>query len=124
MAVTAATINVVGGFMITDRMLKMFKRQDRKYHPCTRQEYLIQAAYLAASVLFILGIRGLTGPDAARRGMQYAAIGMLVAIVGTLLNHEIVTYIWIIIGLVVGSLVGAAISIWMPMTAIPQRTAI
>ncbi|HWC89705.1 MAG TPA: NAD(P)(+) transhydrogenase (Re/Si-specific) subunit beta [Pirellulales bacterium] len=88
------------------------------------REYLIQAAYLAASVLFILGIRGLTRPDRARRGMQYAAVGMLVAILGTLLNHEIVTPTWIIIGLVVGSIVGAAMSIWMPMTAIPQRTAI
>ncbi|HEX3657459.1 MAG TPA: NAD(P)(+) transhydrogenase (Re/Si-specific) subunit beta [Pirellulales bacterium] len=87
-------------------------------------EYLIQAAYLAASVLFILGIRGLTRPDRARRGMQYAAVGMLVAILGTLLHHDIVTPTWIIIGLVVGSIVGAAISIWMPMTAIPQRTAI
>jgi NAD(P) transhydrogenase subunit beta len=88
------------------------------------QEYFIQAAYLAASVLFILGIRGLTRPDKARQGMQLAAVGMLVAIVGTLLNHEIITYTWIIIGLVVGSIIGAAISIWMPMTAIPQRTAI
>jgi len=47
-------------------------------------EYLIQAAYLAASVLFILGLKSLTRPDSARRGMQQAAVGMLLAIVGTL----------------------------------------
>ncbi len=43
---------------------------------------LIQAAYLAASVLFILGLRSLTHPDRARRGMQLAALGMLVAFGG------------------------------------------
>jgi H+-translocating NAD(P) transhydrogenase subunit beta len=87
-------------------------------------EYLIQASYLTASVLFILGLRGLTHPDKARRGMQLAAIGMLLAVVGTLLHHEIVDYTWILLGLVLGSAIGAAMSIWMPMTAIPQRTAI
>ena len=88
------------------------------------RDYFIQAAYLVAAVLFVLGLKGLTAPDKARRGMQLAAIGMLVAVVGTLLNHDIIEFKWIIIGLVLGSLVGAAISIWMPMTAIPQRTAI
>jgi NAD(P) transhydrogenase subunit beta len=87
-------------------------------------EYFIQAVYLASSVLFILGIKGLTRPEKARRGMQYAAVGMLLAIVGTLLHHEIITYTWIILGLIIGSGVGAAMSIFMPMTAIPQRTAI
>jgi H+-translocating NAD(P) transhydrogenase subunit beta len=88
------------------------------------RQYLIEIAYLAASVLFILGLRGLTAPDKARRGMQLAAIGMLVAVVGTLVDQRIVTPIWILIGLVLGSGIGAGISIWMPMTAIPQRTAI
>ena len=88
------------------------------------RELFIQIAYLAASVLFILGLRGLTAPDKARQGMQLAAIGMLVAVVGTLLDYRIVSFVWIVLGLVIGSGVGAAISIWMPMTAIPQRTAI
>src|SRR6478672_5424091 len=88
------------------------------------REFFIEVAYLASSVLFILGLRGLTAPDKARRGMQLAAMGMLVAVIGTLLHHEIVDFKWIILGLIVGSGIGAAISIWMPMTAIPQRTAI
>src|SRR2546422_8006895 len=50
----------------------------------------IQLAYLAASVLFILGLKGLSHPDTARRGMLLAELGMLMAIVGTLLKHEIV----------------------------------
>ena len=88
------------------------------------RELFIQACYLTASVLFIFGLRGLTAPDKARRGMQLAAAGMLVAIVGTLIDARIISYVWIILGLLIGSGIGAAISIWMPMTAIPQRTAI
>jgi NAD(P) transhydrogenase subunit beta len=84
----------------------------------------IELCYLAASALFILGLRGLTAPDKARRGMQLAAAGMLLAVIGTLIKEEIVSYVWIIVGLIVGSGIGAAISIFMPMTAIPQRTAI
>ena len=53
--------------------------------------------------------------------MRLAAAGMLAAVIGTLLNHEIISFTWIIIGLVVGGAIGAAISIWMPMTAMPQR---
>ncbi|PYQ54675.1 MAG: NAD synthetase [Acidobacteria bacterium] len=87
-------------------------------------EYLIQAAYLAASVLFILGLKSLTRPDSARRGMQQAAVGMLLAVVGTLLNHQIVRYDWIIGGLVVGTVVGIPLGFMVPMTAMPQRIAI
>jgi len=85
---------------------------------------VIEAAYLAASLLFILGLRSLTVPDRARRGMQLAALGMLVAVVGTLLNHDIVRYDWIIAGLVLGSLIGYPLGVYVPMTAMPQRIAI
>jgi len=88
------------------------------------RECFIQAAYVVASVLFILGLKGLTAPDKARNGMRMAAVGMLVAVIGTLLDQQILHFQWIVLGLVLGSLIGAAISIWMPMTAVPQRTAI
>jgi proton-translocating NAD(P)+ transhydrogenase subunit beta len=84
----------------------------------------IEAAYLLSSVLFILGLRSLTIPDRARRGMQLAALGMLVAIVGTLLHHDVVRYEWIVAGLVLGSLIGYPLGIYVPMTAMPQRIAI
>jgi len=84
----------------------------------------IELTYLAASILFILGLKGLSNPETARRGMIYAEIGMLLAIVGTLLHREIISYEWIIAGLIIGSLIGGAISIWVPMTAMPQRTAL
>ena len=53
-----------------------------------------------------------------------AEFGMLMAIVGTLMHHEIVTYTWILAGLAVGSVVGLAMGVWVPMTAMPQRTAL
>ncbi|HXF40498.1 MAG TPA: NAD(P)(+) transhydrogenase (Re/Si-specific) subunit beta [Blastocatellia bacterium] len=84
----------------------------------------IELTYLAASVLFILGLKGLSHPETARRGMILAEVGMLLAIVGTLLHREIISYEWIIAGLIIGSLIGGAISIWVPMTAMPQRTAL
>jgi NAD(P) transhydrogenase subunit beta len=90
----------------------------------TARTVFIEAAYLAASVLFILGLRSLTIPDKARRGMQLAALGMLVAIVGTLVNHEIVRYDWILAGLALGTVIGYPLGVYVPMTAMPQRIAI
>jgi NAD(P) transhydrogenase subunit beta len=86
--------------------------------------YFTEAAYLAASILFILGLKSLTRTDSARRGMQQAAVGMLLAIVGTLVHHDIVRYDWIIGGLVVGTVVGIPLGFMVPMTAMPQRIAI
>jgi H+-translocating NAD(P) transhydrogenase subunit beta len=81
-------------------------------------------SYLLASVLFILGLRGMSHPETARRGMHLAEFGMLMAIAGTLLQREIVSYEWIIAGLLLGSTIGLAMGIWVPMTAMPQRTAL
>ncbi|HEY9225233.1 MAG TPA: NAD(P)(+) transhydrogenase (Re/Si-specific) subunit beta, partial [Gemmatimonadaceae bacterium] len=85
---------------------------------------LIEGSYLIASVLFILGLRSLTRPDKARRGMQLAALGMFFAVAGTLLNHTIIDYRWIAIGLSLGILIGYPLGMWVPMTAMPQRIAI
>jgi NAD(P) transhydrogenase subunit beta len=87
-------------------------------------ELFTQVSYLAASVLFILGLRSLTKPDSARRGMQQAALGMLLAIVGTLTKHEIVDYRYIAAGLALGSAIGYPLGMFVPMTAMPQRIAI
>src|SRR3954463_13982675 len=88
------------------------------------QTYLIEFSYLLASILFILGLKGMSHPETAKRGMHLAEFGMLMAIIGTLMHHEIVTYTWILAGLAVGSVVGLAMGLWVPMTAMPQRTAL
>jgi len=84
----------------------------------------IQVAYIGASVLFILGLRSLTRPDKARRGMHQAALGMLLAIAGTLINHQILDYKWIAIGMGIGVMLGYPLGMWVPMTAMPQRIAL
>ncbi|MCE0483198.1 MAG: NAD(P)(+) transhydrogenase (Re/Si-specific) subunit beta [Methylacidiphilales bacterium] len=84
----------------------------------------IEFSYLAASVLFILGMKGLSHPESARRGMKMAQVGMLLAIVGTLLQKQIISYEWIVVGLIIGSLIGGAIAHFVPMTALPQQTAL
>ncbi|HYN85797.1 MAG TPA: NAD(P)(+) transhydrogenase (Re/Si-specific) subunit beta [Pyrinomonadaceae bacterium] len=86
--------------------------------------YFIEFTYLAAGILFILGLKGLSHPESAKRGMHLAEFGMLLAIVGTLLHHDIVSYELIIAGLIVGGAVGGAMAYWVPMTAMPQRTAL
>src|SRR3954466_13778384 len=88
------------------------------------RELFIQGSYLVASVLFILGLRSLTRPDKARRGMQQAAMGMLLAIVGTLVNQQILDYKWIALGITIGVLIGYPLGMWVPMTAMPQRIAL
>ena len=86
-------------------------------------ENFVQLSYVVAAVLFILGLRSLTHADKARRGMQLAAVGMLVAVCGTLVNHDIVDYRWIIAGLILGTLIGYPLGMWVPTTALPQRIA-
>jgi H+-translocating NAD(P) transhydrogenase subunit beta len=81
-------------------------------------------SYLLAAALFILALKWLSAPKTARRGNLAGQIGMFAAIVGTLIGHHVVRYEWIAVGLVVGALIGAPMAIWMPMTAVPQRTAL
>src|SRR6266436_974382 len=88
------------------------------------QTYFIEFSYLLASILFILGLKGLSHPETPKRWMHMAQFGMLMAIIGTLMHFEIVSYAGIIVGLLVGGLLGSARGVWVPMTAMPQRTAL
>jgi len=86
--------------------------------------YFIQATYLAAAVAFILSLKWLSHPITARRGVLVGEIGMALAIVGTLVHHDVISYQWILVGFVVGTAVGLPLAVFMPMTHVPQRTAI
>ena len=86
--------------------------------------HFVEFSYLLASILFILGLKGLSHPDTARRGMHLAEFGMLMAIVGTLLHHEILSYTWIVAGLLLGGAIGGVMSVRVPMTGLPQWTAL
>ena len=80
--------------------------------------------YLAAAVLFIVGIRDLSSAETARRGNLLAACGMILAIVGTMQHGLIVQWGWIAVGMVAGGVIGLMMAVFMPMTAMPERIAI
>lgn len=81
---------------------------------------LILITYLISSVLFILGLKKLSSPKTARTGNLYSSIGMLLAIIATLFDSAILTFEWIIIGLIIGSAIGAILALKVQMTGMPQ----
>jgi NAD(P) transhydrogenase subunit beta len=83
----------------------------------------IEIIYLVATALFIMALVWMRTPATARRGVRAGEIGMLLAIGGTLLNHNIIEYKWIAIALVLGSIIGVPLGM-VHMTAVPQRTAL
>jgi len=85
---------------------------------------IISLAYLLSAILFILGIKGLTHPRTAVRGNLIAALGMLVAVVVTLIDQQVVGYWMIGAGLVIGTLIGAVLAVRIRMTAMPQLVAL
>jgi len=162
-AVVCSSTNAFGGFLITDRMLRMFKtaaeRERAGRYPVELQllavivavvagavslvyavkpadeslgqfvrdhvaEEVIRYGYILSAAMFVLGLKGLSHPKSARAGMGLAALGMTVAVVGTLFHHHIVTYRWIALGMFIGAVVGGTMGLRIPMTAVPQRTAL
>jgi NAD(P) transhydrogenase subunit beta len=85
---------------------------------------VFQALYLVAAALFILALKWMSAPATARRGVISGELGMLLAVIGTLMRHEVVNYQWILIALLIGAAIGVPLAVLMPMTAVPQRTAI
>ena len=81
-------------------------------------------AYLLAAALFILGLRRLSSPETARSGNVLGATGMLIAVVVTLLDRQILGFTWIIVGVVVGGGIGAVLARTIKMTAMPQMVAL
>jgi NAD(P) transhydrogenase subunit beta len=153
-AVVCSSTNVVGGFLITDRMLAMFKSDREAKSGISERMFVVSGTvllavgtaafwwgthtggldpeeilrylYIVSAVLFILGMKGLSSPRWARRGMFLAEFGMAVAIVGTLFDTRIAPwgYAWIAVGMLIGSAVGGSMGLRIPMTAVPQRTAL
>ena len=83
-----------------------------------------QAAYIIAALAIILSIKWLNSPPTARRGVLAGEIGMLFAVVGTLLRHEVVSFEGILAGFLIGAAIGVPLAYLMPMTAVPQLTAL
>jgi NAD(P) transhydrogenase subunit beta len=86
-------------------------------------QFGVELAYLAASVLFIVGLRGLTHPKTAVRGNLLGALGMLLACTVTLTQGGL-SFAWIIAGLLLGSIGGVWLAFTTPMTGMPQMVAL
>ncbi len=85
---------------------------------------ILPVFYILAAASFILAIKWMSSPATARRGVFVGEAGMLLAVVGTLLRYEVVEYKWIVLAFLLGSAIGVPLAYLMPMTAVPQRTAI
>lgn len=81
---------------------------------------LIQAGYLVASILFVLGIKNLSHPRTASRGNALGSTGMAVAVVVTIADRSLVSYTTLAAGLVVGAGIGAVLALRVQMTGMPQ----
>ena len=85
---------------------------------------VVQLAYLISAVLFILGLKGLTRPKTAVRGNLLGACGMLLAVVVTLFDQQILDFRLIVFGVAAGTVIGAVIATRVQMTSMPQMVAL
>jgi H+-translocating NAD(P) transhydrogenase subunit beta len=83
----------------------------------------IDLVYLVSSALFIFSLKWMSDPKTARQAVLAGVAAMTLAVVGTLLRQDVVSYEWIAIAFVLGCIVGVPLS-WVPLTAVPQRTAL
>jgi NAD(P) transhydrogenase subunit beta len=84
----------------------------------------IQIIYLIATFFFIRGLKLLNSPATARKGNQLAAAGMFIGIVVTLFDQQIISFEWIIAGILLGGLIGAVLAKKVAMTAMPELVAV
>jgi len=80
-------------------------------------------AYLIASVLFILSLRGLSSPESSVTGVRFGIAGMVIAIITTLMDPGIMSYSMIFLGLLIGGSIGTVVALKIQMTALPQLVA-
>ncbi len=85
---------------------------------------LINAAYIAAAILFILGLKMLGRQATARRGNLLSALGMLLAVVVTLFDRQVIDFTWIAVGLAIGGVIGLACARLIKMTSMPEMVAL
>jgi len=84
----------------------------------------ISAAYIAAAILFILSLAGLSNQESSKRGNWYGIIGMVIAVVATVMNESVDSYGWLILAAVIGGTIGARLAAKVEMTQMPELIAI
>ncbi|MCF3651722.1 NAD(P)(+) transhydrogenase (Re/Si-specific) subunit beta [Synoicihabitans lomoniglobus] len=85
---------------------------------------LINLAYIGASILFIIGLKMLGRQSSARRGNLLSSLGMLIAVVITLFDRQVVSFQWILVGLGIGTVIGFACAKLIKMTSMPEMVAL
>lgn len=86
--------------------------------------FIAEILYLIAALLFVVGLKRMSKPATARRGNIISSVGMLLAIIGTLIHYHVVDWTYIIIGMLIGSIVGATLARIVKMTEMPQMVAL
>src|SRR6476620_6919063 len=84
---------------------------------------VVQLAYIIATALFVFALHWMNTPATARRGVYAGVAGMVLAVVATWIQPEVIHHTWIVIAIVAGFAVGVPLS-RVPLTAVPQRTAL
>ena len=84
----------------------------------------IQLTYLLSAILFVVGLKRLQSPATARKGNGLAALAMLLAIIATVLETQILDWTWILVGVAVGGMIGGAAARSVEMTAMPELVGI
>ena len=89
-----------------------------------QSELFVNLSYILASILFIFGLKMLSSPETAQRGNLISALGMLLAIIVTLMGNNIISYQWLAIALIAGAIVGASAASFVKMTTMPELVAL
>jgi len=134
-ALVFACVNIFGGFLVTQRMLAMYKKKpserraprgDEDKGGLSMNANLAALLYLVAGVLFILSLRGLSSPASSRQGNFFGMIGMGIAVATTLAAHppaDGIGWVLVILGVAIGGSIGAVIARRVPMTSMPELVA-
>ena len=85
---------------------------------------VVTVCYIAASILFILSLGGLSHQETARRGNVYGIVGMVIAIFATIASDGVTNYIGVIIMMLIGGTIGARVASKVEMTSMPELVAI
>ena len=86
-------------------------------------ENIVTALYIAASVLFILSLGGLSGQESAKRAVWYGIVGMAIAVIGTIFGPAVTITSTLLPMLVIGAVIGAIVAMRVEMTGMPQLVA-
>jgi NAD(P) transhydrogenase subunit beta len=89
-----------------------------------KTEMLINLAYIVSALFFAFGLKMLASPVSARKGNLLSALGMLIAVISTLFHEDILSFQWIMVGMLIGSAAGAFVAYRAAMTQMPEMVAL